>query len=428
MNTSGKSTTTDTAATVLDVTTQKRGRRRWPIWLALALALGIGAYLMLASGSANKDVRYQTAAVEKGRLVVTVSATGTLQPTNQVDVGSELSGTIQNVFVDDNSPVTKGQVLARLDVSKLEDQVANSRAAVNVAEAAVRQADATVQESRANLARLREVFSLSGGKVPSKAELETAEATLARALANQASALAGVAQAKATLRTNETNLAKASIRSPINGVVLTRAVEPGQTVAASLQVATLFTLAEDLAQMELQVKVDEADVGQVKEGQRAEFTVDAYTERRYPAHITRVSFGATTTDNVVTYLTTLKVANDDLSLRPGMTATAEIVTLEKDDVLLVPNAALRFTPPTARAQASSSIMSSLMPRPPRQEKTVKVKDEASGERTLWILKEDGRPASLSVRTGATNGRFTEIVSGDVTSGMAVITEATSAGK
>ena len=199
-------------------------------------------------------------------------------------------------------------------------------------------------------------------------------------------------------------------------------------MAASLQVATLFTLAEDLAQMELQVKVDEADVGQVKEGQRAEFTVDAYTERRYPAHITRVSFGATTTDNVVTYLTTLKVANDDLSLRPGMTATAEIVTLEKDDVLLVPNAALRFTPPTARAQASSSIMSSLMPRPPRQEKTVKVKDEASGERTLWILKEDGRPASLSVRTGATNGRFTEIVSGNVTSGMAVITEATSAGK
>ena len=148
--------------------------------------------------------------------------------------------------------------------------------------------------------------------------------------------------------------------------------------------------------MELQVKVDEADVGQVKEGQRAEFTVDAYTERRYPAHITRVSFGATTTDNVVTYLTTLKVANDDLSLRPGMTATAEIVTLEKDDVLLVPNAALRFTPPTARAQASSSIMSSLMPRPPRQEKTVKVKDEAPVSEPCGSSRR-GRSAGFSER-------------------------------
>ena len=414
-------------AAILDVTTQKRSRMRWPIWLAVLLVLGAAAYLMLGSGNGDDNIRYQTAKAEKGQLVVMVSATGTLQPTNQVDVGSELSGTIQSVFVDDNSPVTKGQVLARLDVSKLEDQVANSKAAVSVAEASVRQADATVQESRANLSRLREVFKLSGGKVPSRAELETAEATLARALANQASARASVAQAKATLRTNETNLAKASIRSPINGVVLTRAVEPGQTVAASLQVATLFTLAEDLAQMELQVKVDEADVGQVKEGQRAEFTVDAYTDRRYPAHITRVSYGATTTDNVVTYLTTLKVANDDLSLRPGMTATAEIVTLEKNDVLLVPNAALRFTPAAPRARESRSIMSSLMPRPPRQEKSVKVKDEVPGARTLWILK-DGRPASLGVHTGATNGRVTEIVSGELTAGMAVITEATGAGK
>lgn len=414
-------------AAILDVTTQKRSRMRWPIWLAVLLVLGAAAYLMLGSGNGDDNIRYQTAKAEKGQLVVMVSATGTLQPTNQVDVGSELSGTIQSVFVDDNSPVTKGQVLARLDVSKLEDQVANSKAAVSVAEASVRQADATVQESRANLSRLREVFKLSGGKVPSRAELETAEATLARALANQASARASVAQAKATLRTNETNLAKASIRSPINGVVLTRAVEPGQTVAASLQVATLFTLAEDLAQMELQVKVDEADVGQVKEGQRAEFTVDAYTDRRYPAHITRVSYGATTTDNVVTYLTTLKVANDDLSLRPGMTATAEIVTLEKNDVLLVPNAALRFTPAAPRARESRSIMSSLMPRPPRQEKSVKVKDEVPGARTLWILK-DGRPASLSVHTGATNGRVTEIVSGELTAGMAVITEATGSGK
>ncbi len=411
-------------AAILDVTTQKPRRRRGWLVAAVVLLLGVGAYALYGGNGTAAAVHYQTSAVERGHLVVTVSATGTLEPTNQVDVGSELSGTIEEVFVDDNSRVSEGQVLARLDVSKLEDQVANASAAVKVAEASVRQANATVQESGANLARLREVFKLSGGKVPSKTEIETAEATRARAQANLASAQAGVLQAKATLRTNETNLAKASIRSPIDGVVLSRAVEPGQTVAASLQVATLFTLAEDLSKMELQVKVDEADVGQVREGQHASFTVDAYTDRRYPADITRVSYGATTTDNVVTYLTTLQVANEDLSLRPGMTATAEITTLDKDDVLLVPNAALRFTPAAAPAEPKQSLISSLMPRPPRQAKTVKVQDTAAGERSVWVLR-DGQPQAVAVKTGATNGRLTEVVSGELTAGMAVITESVS---
>src|SRR5690606_20112037 len=175
-----------------------------------------------------------------------------------------------------NDQVTKGQVLARLDTSKLEDQVAKSRAAVVAAEAQVQQMQATVEEARANLTRLRQVAELSGGKVPSKAELETAEAVLKRAIANEAAAQAAVIQAKATLQSDETNLSKAYIRSPIDGVVLLRQVEPGQTVAASLQAPVLLTLAEDLAQMELRVDVDEADVGRVREGQLATFTVDAY--------------------------------------------------------------------------------------------------------------------------------------------------------
>ena len=409
---------------ILDVTTRKPRRGRWWLATVVVLALGAGGYAMWGGKGTATAVRYQSSPAETGALVVTVSATGTLQPTNQVNVGSELSGIIEQVFVDDNSRVRKGQVLARLDVSKLEDQVANARAAVKVAEASVQQAEATVEESRSSLARLNEVFKLSGGKVPSKTEIEAAEASVARAQANLASARAGVLQARATLRTNETTLAKASIRSPIDGVVLSRAVEPGQTVAASLQVATLFVLAEDLSKMELQVKVDEADVGQVKEGQAATFTVDAYPDRRYPAHITRVSYGATTTDNVVTYLTTLEVANEDLSLRPGMTATAEITTLEKSDVLLVPNAALRYTPAAARGERKQSLVASLMPRPPRQAKTVKLKDPAAGERRLWVLR-DGQPAAVTVKTGATNGRMTEIVSGELAAGTAVITDAVS---
>ncbi|MBT0960434.1 efflux RND transporter periplasmic adaptor subunit [Denitromonas iodatirespirans] len=411
-------------AAILDVTTRKPRRGRGWLAAGVVLLLGAGAYAMWGGKDTAAAVRYQTSPAERGALVVTVSATGTLQPTNQVNVGSELSGTVQQVFVDDNSRVSKGLVLARLDVSKLEDQVANARAAVKVAEASVQQAEATVEESRSSLARLNEVFKLSGGKVPSKTEIEAAEASVARAQANLASARAGVLQARATLRTNETNLAKASIRSPIDGVVLSRAVEPGQTVAASLQVATLFVLAEDLAKMELQVKVDEADVGQVKEGQQANFTVDAYPDRRYPAHITRVSYGATTTDNVVTYLTTLEVANEDLSLRPGMTATAEITTLEKADVLLVPNAALRYTPAAARGERKQSLVASLMPRPPRQAKTVKLQDPAAGERQLWVLR-DGQPVAVTVKTGATNGRMTEIVAGDLAAGTAVITDAVS---
>lgn len=402
--------------------------RRWLGRGALLLLIAAGIAWFMLRPSDQSAARYETAKVERSDLTVTVSATGTLQPTNQVEVGSELSGTIQTVLVDDNSVVKKGDILARLDVSKLEDQIANSRAAVNVAKASVKQGEATLAEASANLARLKEVYKLSGGKVPSKTELETAEATLARAKANLASAQASVEQAQATLRTNETNLYKASLRSPINGVVLSRDAEPGQTVAASLQVTTLFTLAEDLTRMELEVKVDEADVGEVKEGQHAVFTVDAYPNRKYPADITRVSFGSETTDNVVTYPTILQVNNDDLSLRPGMTATAEITTIELHDVLLVPNAALRYTPKrTDETQKKSSLVSSLMPRPPSQPKTAKPAKNSNGKRTIWVL-QNGQPTAIQVKTGATNGRVTEIVEGDLQPDMEVITKAMTTAK
>ena len=200
------------------------------------------------------------------------------------------------------------------------------------------------KEAQANLARFEEVARLSGGKVPSKTELDSGRATLERAQADEASARASVADAQAALSTDEINLSKASIRSPIDGVVLTRSVDPGNAVAASLQAVTLFTIAEDLTQLHLQVNVDEADVGSVHVGQNATFTVSAYPSRKYPARITRVAFGSTITDNVVTYITYLEVDNTDLTLRPGMTATATITATERNDVLLVPNTALRFTP------------------------------------------------------------------------------------
>ncbi|HRH80427.1 MAG TPA: efflux RND transporter periplasmic adaptor subunit [Thiobacillaceae bacterium] len=402
--------------------------RRW-MWLGPLLALllaGLG-YGLWKGGQEPAAPRFHTEPVILGTLVVKVSATGKLQPTNQVDVGSELSGIVEKVLVDENDRVRKGQELARLDLSKLNDAVAKSSANLAAAEAQSRQTQATLAEARANLSRLRQVAELSGGKVPSKNEMDGAEANVKRAEANLASAASGVAQAQAGLRSDETNLAKAHIRSPIDGVVLTRKVEPGQTVAASLQAPVLFTLAEDLAKMELQVDVDEADVGQVEVGQSATFGVDAWPGREYPASIIRVGYGSQVTEGVVSYPTALRVDNEDLSLRPGMTATAEITTLRRADVLLVPNAALRFTPPSADAGAAKSrgMVGMLMPRPPRQApKQPAAAADKDGGRRVWVLR-DGQLVPLTIHTGASDGRMTEVVGGDLKAGMQVITESLS---
>lgn len=378
--------------------------RRW-LWIVIAVVLLLAAILLLLPAGGNQPGRFLTEKAEIGNLVVSITASGTLQPTRSVDVGSELSGTLTEVLVNDNDRVTKGQVLARLDTSKLEDAAAKSRAAVA-------QMNATVTEAQANLNRLRHVADLSGGKVPSASELETAEATLLRAQANETSALA-------TLKSDETNIVKATLRSPIHGHVLARKVEPGQTVVAAMSTPVLFTIAEDLTRMELQVKVDEADVGSVKLGQSASFSVAAWPGRSFPATLQRVGIGSTITDNVVTYKTILTVANDDLALRPGMTATARIVTAQRENVLLVPNAALRFTPPAASASPSGGLVSRLVPRPPMQNSQRQA--TKPGESRVWLLKED-QPVSVPVKTGASNGSQTEIVAGDVKPGTPVIVE------
>ena len=410
---------------LLDRNPTKKWASRW-LWLVGAgLVLAVLVLVFLRAGTDQAIPQYTTAPVELGTLVVKVSATGNLQPTNQVEVGSELSGIIEKVLVDDNDAVSKGQVLARLDLAKLEDNVAKSQANLAAAEAQLLQTQATTAEAKAALARYRHVAKLSGGKVPSQNEMATAEAVFKRAEANEASARASVTQAKASLQSDKTDLAKGDIRSPINGVVLSRDVEPGQTVAASLQAVTLFTLAEDLAKMDLQVDVDEADVGQVKAGQTATFTVDAWPGRQYEALITRVGYGSQEVDGLISYLTILAVSNADLSLRPGMTGTAEITTLTRKDALLVPNAALRFSPPTTAAAtkkgSTKSVISALLPRPPQQAPKTQSKAN-SGTPRLWVL-EASQPTAIEVTTGATNGRMTEITGGELKADMQVITEA-----
>lgn len=414
------SNSTDPLSQIVNATPARGRRWLWLVAVAILIA-GVVAWRMMASGKADV-VNYVTEEVTRTRLVVTVSATGNLQPTNQVDVGSELSGTVEKVLVDENDQVKRGQVLAQLDLSKINDQVAKSRATVSAADAGVAQMQATVVESRANLARLRHVSELSGGKVPSKTEMEAAEAAVQRAEASENNARAAVKQAQAVLNSDVTNVSKGTIKSPINGVVLARKVEPGQTVAASLQAPVLFTIAEDLSQMELQVDVDEADVGMVKPGQPAYFTVDAWPGRKYPATLTRVGFGAQTKDGVVSYKTMLQVKNDDLTLRPGMTATAEITTSILDGALVVPNAALRFTPVSnyGGAKKDTSLIASLLPTPPRN--TQQKAPNGNGKTPkVWVLR-DGKPVAVPVKTGLSNGRQTEILEGDLKPGMPVITE------
>jgi len=407
---------------------------RSAFWIALVLLViaVTGGYYWYHASRAAKAPAFVTEPVTRGNLSLSISATGTLQPTRTVEIGSELSGTVANVLVDVNDHVKAGQILVELDTAKLLDDVERARAALISAEANVSQTAATVTESASSLRRLREVAELSGGKVPSRTEMDTAVATAERAKANEAAARAAVVEAKAALATSETNLSKASIRSPIDGVVLTRDVDPGNAVAASLQAVTLFTIAEDLSRLKLEVNVDEADIGQTRVGQNAYFTVSSWPNRRYPAVVTRVNYGSTTTDNVVTYTTTLDVDNNDLSLRPGMTASATITSTERHDVLLVPNTALRFVPllPETTAQPGSSgggLMAGLMPRMPRQSsRPATGGGEQDGSRHLWVL-HNGEAVGVSVVTGLSDGKMTEIISGDVEPGTQVITDQRSGG-
>lgn len=402
-------------------------RRRW-IWLGGACLL-IGLLALPALRHKPQPVKYTTQAARRGNLVVVVSATGTLEPVKKIDVGIEVSGTIKSVEVDYNAQVKVGQVLARLDTSRLEAQAQQNEAALQAAQAKVAQAQASVEEAQAQLARLNRVKELSGGKMPSQTDLDTAKANLARYNADAASAKAAVAQTQAALNVNRTDLTKAVITSPIDGVVLTRSVEPGQTVAASFQSPTLFTLAEDLTQMELRVDVDEADVGQVHEGQEATFTVDAYPDRTFPARITQVRYGSQTVEGVVTYKTVLKVDNSSLALRPGMTATAVITVNKRDNVVLVPNAALRFVPTPKEAPGAArggGLVGMLLPHPPGMNRPkTEEPDTKKKDQQVWTVRE-GQLVALSFAKGLSDGQQTEVVNGQVEAGMELVTEEASA--
>ena len=394
-------------------------RKKWALGAACVAVVAAFSWWL---GSKEAGPRYLTEAVTQGVLQVEVTANGTLEAEQKVTIGSELSGIVENVLVDVNDPIKHGQVLIELDTAKLKASVEKAKAALASAQAAQKEAVATLNEANAKYKRLLNVRKLSGGKTPAQTELDEQAAVVARAQASVDTAAAQIQTAQAELETAQTDLTKAYISSPIDGVVLARSVEPGYAVAASLQAVELLTLASDLRTLELEIDVDEADVSVVQPGQKATFTVSAYPNKNFPATLTKVAYGPTASDtNVVTYTAYLKVSNNDLLLRPGMTATARIVTEQRENALLVPNTALRFAPTISKS--SGSAVDSLMMGPPRSSN--KVSKEVGGvttqrKNTVWVLR-NGNAQQIDIVTGASDGTRTEVVSGDLKSGDLVIT-------
>lgn len=398
-------------------------KSRWGLRLlilALLLGAGYGGYVLT---SRSTTYSYSTSAVKAGDLTVLVTATGSVEPTVQVDVSSEQSGTVREVLADYNSEVKKGDVLARLDTEKLTADLKGKEAALAAARANVAKAKADELSAEASVKRLT---TLVGSRVSTQQDLDSAVFTYQAAQASRESAEANVTAAESDLEQAKISLRKATIVSPIDGIVLSRDVDSGATVAASLEAPTLFTLAGDLRQMELQVSIDEADVGQIAVGQDATFTVDAFPDQRFPATITDVRYASETVNDVVTYKGILSVHNDELLLRQGMTATADIVVQSIKGALLVPNAALRFTPPqvaaaSAKPEGGGGGVFSLF-RPPR-ETPISVPEPTGSERTIWVLR-NGQPVAVNIEIGASDGQNTVLKRGELKAGDLVIIDST----
>jgi len=420
------------------IATGQFSRKMWlGIIVLVLLIVGVGWYWL--GTSKEVEMRYKTAPVKRMDLALTVSATGNVTPKDQVEVSSELSGILEDVYVDFNDKVTVGQKLAQLDTSKLNATLLQRKSSLRSAKAQVKSAEANLEEAKLNYQYYQNVWKASAGKHPSQQVMDNARVSLAKAEANLEQALANVDNAQAQLEFTESDLVKSTLVSPIDGVVLSRSAEPGQTVASSFSAPVLFLLARDLKVMELIVAVDEADIGVVEVGQKATFTVDAYRGRQFEAEITQIRLAdsseknASASSSVVSYNTVLSVDNDDLALLPGMTAVSEIAVAEAKDTLVIENAALRYQPAegsSAQAQQSRGITGALIPRFRRTsakqagEENVVSEQLQARDATLWVLRDD-KPVEVAVKIGISNGAHTQIVSGDLAEGDLVISDAVS---
>jgi len=374
----------------------------------LVAALALGGYLLFKKN--GETVRYRTDRVTRGDLSAAVMATGTVSAVTTVTVGTQVSGTIKQIFVDYNALVRKGQLLAQIDPALPQARVDQARANLQSAVAGVEKAEAALAEARRTLERNQTLYARN---YIARSDLDAAETAHRSAQAQVSVARAQVAQARATLNAEETSLRYTRILSPVEGTVISRNVDVGQTVAASFQTPTLFSIARDLTEMQIDTSVDEADIGKVRVGQEVRFTVDAYPDLSFTGKVSEVRNAPTTVSNVVTYTVIIKVANPELKLKPGMTANVSIITATRKGVLTIPNAALRFKGPekktTAGArEAGAPAGSSAVRTPPGQTM-----------RDLWTLS-DGKPVRVRAGIGISDGNLTELNAGPLKEGDVVI--------
>ncbi len=381
----------------------KRPLKKYLIVLAIILLLlGAGVWVWTQNNS-RSEIEYVTAPVEIKTLTTTVSATGNLEPTNTVEVGIEVSGTIDEVLVDYNDRVKTGQVMARLDTTKLVSAMTGSKAALARYRANIAEAEAAYLNAKNEWERVRKMSTATQGNYPSRQEMDNARTAMEKSAAQVSAAKAQADQASAELKTDEENIRKATVVSPVDGIVLERKVEPGQTVVASMQTPVLFTMAEDLTVMQAIVSVDEADIGEVRENQKVEFSVDAYPNRTFSGTITQLRLNSQIVNGVVTYDAVVTVENKDLLLRPGMTVTARIVTGMHGNQLSIPNAALRFTPPSEKNNGV------------KKAKTM----TDNTLRHVWVLRE-GTPVKIPLKVSRTDGSSTAVTQTSLVKGDRVI--------
>ena len=361
--------------------------------IVVLLVIGVVLFALFGRNmfGSKESVIYETAVIERRDIASYVTAIGTVSAVTTVEVGTQVSGTIKEIYVDYNSAVKKGQMIALIDPTTFEAQVEQAKANLMQAKAALQKAKATFEDAQRNLNRQKMLWDRD---LIARSDLDSAQTNYDLAVAGVSEAEANVYQAQAALKRAETDLGYTRIYSPVDGIVVSRDVDAGQTVAASFQTPTLFTIAQDLTKMQIETNVDEADIGEVKEGLSVTFTVDAYPDTVFSGIIKQVRIASSVVENVVTYPVIIDVANPDLMLKPGMTANVTIITDKKEDVLAVPSAALRYRP-------SDYLGNTLRGR------------------VIWVL-ENGKPSPKEVKVGITDGAYVEILQGDLSEGQLVV--------
>ena len=375
------------------------------IGIVLAAAVAFAGYMYFKKD--NGVSQYRTTKVEKGEIVDAIAATGNINAVTTVSVGSQVSGTIQQIFVDFNARVTKGQVIALIDPRLLESALVQARANVDNAKASLDRAEFAVIDTERTNRRNREL--VKDGFV-AQADVDSSQTAWEQAAAQKRSAAAALRQAEAGLRVAQTNLEYATIRSPVNGIVISRNVDVGQTVAASFQTPTLFSIAEDLTKMQVDTNVDESDIGRAVLGQTVTFTVDAWPEKTFTGEVAQVRNSPIVTQNVVTYNVVVRVDNRELLLKPGMTANVSIEVKKYRDILKIPNAALRYRPTAKGTEAESA-----------GKRPGNGKGKEAGGQRAYLLGKDGKPVPVRVKTGVSNGTFTVLEEGDLKEGDLLVT-------